>query len=89
MTQNQGTPKHWEQHDRPPSLFRRFKFDGYNETRVFLDQLAVLSKDANYYPDISFGKTYANVTIHARDGEAINQEDVAFAWSVSALVPAG
>ena len=89
MTQDQGTPEHWGQHERPPSLFRRFKFGGYSETRVFLDQLAELSKEANYYPDISFGTTYANVTVHARDSDAISSEDLAFARRVSALAPAG
>lgn len=78
-------PEGWNRGDRPPNLFRRFQFGGYSETRTFLDRLADCSKNAGYYPDISFGKAYANVTIHARDGNAITDDDVAFARRVSEL----
>ena len=54
---------------RHPSLNWRFEFGGYGETRRFLDQLADLSKREDYYPNVSFGKTYVNVSIDA-EGQA-------------------
>ncbi|MHB8391870.1 MAG: 4a-hydroxytetrahydrobiopterin dehydratase family protein [Acidobacteriaceae bacterium] len=51
----------------------RFEFDSYAETRRFLDQLADLSKREAYYPDVSFGKTYANISIDG-NGQATLRE---------------
>ena len=47
--------------ERQPPLNRRFEFASYAETRQFLDRLADLSKREDYYPNVSFGKTYANM----------------------------
>ena len=54
---------------RKAALNWRFEFGSYGETRQFLDQLADLSKRENFYPNINFGKTYANISIDA-DGQA-------------------
>ena len=54
----------WEQVARPPSLFRRFEFASYAQTRIFLDRLAALSEETGIYPDLGFGKTHVNVTIY-------------------------
>lgn len=75
----------WEARERPPLLFRRFEFDSYAETRGFLDRLAAFSEETGYYPDISFGTRYANITVHARNGTALAAEDLAFAEGVSRL----
>ncbi|WP_333839235.1 4a-hydroxytetrahydrobiopterin dehydratase [Pelomicrobium sp.] len=89
MPEDAEIPSGWEYRGRPAYLFRRFQFSGYRETRVFLDRLAALSEEIGYYPDISFGTTYANVTVHARDGEAIGSEDITFARRVSELAQLG
>lgn len=85
MPDDVKTPEGWGRHERPPTLFRRFTFGGYNETRAFMDQLGTLSEQTGRYPDISFGTTYANVTIHAQDGEPIGSEDMDFAQRVNQL----
>jgi 4a-hydroxytetrahydrobiopterin dehydratase len=82
-------PIGWEHHKHPAYLFCRFQFSGYRETRIFLDRLAALSGEVSYYPDISFGTTYANVTVYARDGKAISSEDLMFARRVSDLARLG
>lgn len=89
MSEATNTPDGWDQHARPPSLFRRFQFASYSETRAFLDRLETLSKEMEYYPDISFGTTYANVTVHARDGNALGPLDVSFAQRASELAVSG
>ena len=85
MPDDVNMPEGWGRHERPPTLFRRFSFGAYSETRAFLDQLGTLSEQTGCYPDISFGTTYANVTIHARDGERLGAEDTAFAQRVNQL----
>jgi pterin-4a-carbinolamine dehydratase len=63
MTDTQG----WHEKASPRRLERRFEFDTYTSTRGFLDGAAQLSKAANIYPDISFGRTYVNMTIYVQD----------------------
>ncbi len=55
------------------TLTQRFDFGSYGQTRKFLDDLADLSKRENYYPDVSFGKIYANISIDS-DGQATLRE---------------
>lgn len=82
----EDTKQLWVYKNQPPSLFRRFQFDGYHNLRIFLDHLADLSKETEYYPDISFGKDYANVTVYASDEKALSEEDKAFAQRVDKLI---
>jgi pterin-4a-carbinolamine dehydratase len=76
----------WEQVERPPSLFRRYEFGSYRDTRAFLDRLAVLSAETNLYPDLGFGTKYVNVTIHHPGGPGLAQ--VEFANRAAALARA-
>lgn len=87
MSESTDTVEGWTRSERPPNLYRRFAFDGYAGTREFLDRLAALSKETGYYPDISFGKVYVNVTVHAEDGKALAETDLEFARRVNALAP--
>lgn len=72
------------------TLTRRFEFANYAETRQFMDQLADLSKREGYYPDINFGKTYANVSIDSEGQAALRERNSSFVDDMQALVtPAG
>lgn len=77
--------ENWERRDKPALLYRRFQFKSYSETRAFLDHMAQLSEQHGYYPDTSFGTGYVNVTIHARNGERLSEDDERFAAGVNAL----
>lgn len=80
-------PSSWEMRGKPPTLFRRFAFGSYGETRAFLDALAALSEETGIHPqNINFGSTYANVTLEAAAGESLTEADAAFARRVDALV---
>lgn len=80
-------PPNWEARGKPPTLFRRFSFGSYGETRAFLDALAALSEETGVHPqNINFGTTYANVTLEAADGDHLTEADAAFARRVDALV---
>ena len=82
---DKDTEQLWVSKERPPCLFRRFEFNDYTNLRTFLDRLADLSKETEYYPDISFGTDYANITVYASDEKALSEEDKAFAQSVDEL----
>ena len=58
----------WKERDRPPRLEKRYEFESYEALRAFLDDAADLSEEKGLFPDIGFGKTYANFTIHTEEG---------------------
>ena len=80
----------WERRDKPPTLFRRFAFERYTQTRAFLDALSVLCEEFERHPqNINFGTTYVNVTLEAADGKAFAPQDEVFAVRISALADQG
>ena len=56
--------KNWTERKRPARLERRIEFDDYEQTREFLEQAADLSEKNEYYPDLSFGRTYVSITLY-------------------------
>ena len=87
MTTEPRWPEGWTEVERPPSLYRRFEFAAYSETRAFLDRLAGLSKETGLYPDLSFSRTYVNVTVYGSDGAAVGDEEREFAARAEAMAP--
>ena len=63
----------WNLKKRPVCLEKRFEFQSYEDTRNFLDLLGKCSEEENKFPDISFGKTYVNITLRPED-ESLNSE---------------
>jgi 4a-hydroxytetrahydrobiopterin dehydratase len=70
---------------RKATLNWRFEFGSYSETRHFLDQLADLSKRENFYPNINFGKTYANISIDADGQTELGMREAAFVQAMEAF----
>ena len=85
MTTEPRWPEGWTEVEQPPSLYRRFEFAAYPETRAFLDRLAGLSKETGLYPDLSFSRTYVRVTVYGGGG-AIDAEAREFAARAQALL---
>ncbi len=82
-------PAGWEARGKPPTLFRRFEFARYGETRDFLDALAALAEARARHPqNINFGATYVNVSIEAAGGE-LDASDCEFARAIDALTAPG
>jgi pterin-4a-carbinolamine dehydratase len=75
----------WKEVGRPPSLFRRFEFATYADTRAFLDLLAALSEETGLFPDLGFGTTHVNVTVYGADGNAPGAAEAEFARRAGAL----
>ena len=71
--------------ERVAPFNQRFDFGSYAETRRFLDQLADMSKREDYYPDVSFGKTYANISIDSEGQAALRERNSSFIGNMQAL----
>ena len=78
----------WKQKKRPECLEKRFVFESYEKTRDFLDALGDFSEKVSFFPDISFGKTYANITIRPsenNENEEISNVEHEFASQIDLL----
>ena len=79
----------WRQKKRPECLEKRFEFESYEKNRDFLDALGDYCEKVNRFPDISFGKTYANITIRPSETneiEEISKVDHEFATQIDLLI---
>ncbi len=75
--------------ERAERLERRIEFPDYASTRDFLERLNTLSEQTGRFPDISFGRTYVNLTLRplsAAVDALIGAEDEAFAGRIDALL---
>jgi 4a-hydroxytetrahydrobiopterin dehydratase len=75
--------------EKAERLERRIEFADYASTREFLERLNALSEDTQLFPDISFGRTYVNLTVRpesAEDGALIGGEEQAFVERIDALL---
>jgi 4a-hydroxytetrahydrobiopterin dehydratase len=77
----------WTHRPRPERLERRIEFSDYESTRIFLERLNSLSEQEGRFPDISFGRTYVNLTVRAEEeaGE-IGPSETSFAAAVDDLL---
>lgn len=76
----------WQERPRPARLERRYQFDNYPALSDFLDEAAGISEREGVYPDLSFGRDYVNVTIHADEGStALAQPQRRFAELLDSL----
>jgi 4a-hydroxytetrahydrobiopterin dehydratase len=77
----------WTQRPRPDRLERRIEFSDYEATRVFLERLNTLSEQQSRFPDISFGRTYVNITLRSEEEDgAIGEVDQALAVAIDGLL---
>ncbi len=79
----------WRHKNRPECLEKRFEFESYEKNRDFLDDLGDFCEKVNRFPDISFGKTYANITIRPSENdekEQILKVDHEFATKIDLLL---
>ncbi|MCP9915524.1 4a-hydroxytetrahydrobiopterin dehydratase [Cyanobium sp. ATX 6F1] len=68
-------------------LERRVEFADYASNRAFLDRLNDFCEQQGRYPDISFGRTYVNITLRADgEGEALSDADHSFAAAIDGLL---
>ena len=67
-------------------LERRLEFSDYAGTRGFLERLNALCESAQRFPDISFGRTYVNLTLRPEvEGARVGKLELDFAAAIDAL----
>jgi 4a-hydroxytetrahydrobiopterin dehydratase len=76
----------WTQRPRPDRLERRIEFDDYETTRQFLERLNDLAEQEGRFPDISFGRTYVNLTLRPDDEQPLGEQDHTFAAAIDGLL---
>ena len=63
----------WETRGKTQTLFRRFNFERYAQTRDFMDALSELAQADGVHPqNINFSSTYVNVTLDPTDSGQAN-----------------
>ena len=73
--------------DQPERLERRLEFDDYATTRDFLERLNALCEQQQRVPDISFGRTYVNLTLRSEaDNTPIGEPEWGFSAEIDALM---
>lgn len=79
-------PAGWEARGKPPTLFRRFSFERYSETRDFLDAVAALTEEAGLHPqNINFASTYVNITLEADESGELGEAELGLAAKINGL----
>jgi len=82
------SPVGWEARGKPPTLYRRFSFERYADTRDFLDAVAALSEEAGLHPqNINFASTYVNITLESDDAGELGEAELGLAKRINALYP--
>ncbi|MFZ0408059.1 MAG: 4a-hydroxytetrahydrobiopterin dehydratase [Cyanobium sp.] len=77
----------WMQRPRPDRLERRIEFVDYETTRTFLERLNELSEQEGRFADISFGRTYVNLTLRPEQEDGvIGAVDTSFAAAIDGLL---
>ena len=84
QTEQQTKNSVWQVQKNNQLMSKRYVFSGYGEMRDFLDELETLSKSESYYPDLTFSRTHANVSIKAR-GKELASLDFNFSEKIDAL----
>lgn len=77
----------WSLRQRPPRLERRLAFADYPQVRDFLERLEHLCERRQRYPDLSFGRTYVNLTIYPeQDATDVGSAEEEFARDIDGLL---
>jgi pterin-4a-carbinolamine dehydratase len=85
-TSNRPEAHAWRSRERPLRLERRLEFPDYESTRLFLEGSEALSEETGIYPNLSFGRTYVNLTLFADEARGeITPELKRFAGQIDAL----
>ena len=68
----------WRIDSKPPVMTKKFTFESYEQTRSFVSDLADLSEEKGYYPNLTFSTSMATVTIYT-DEDELSANDFEFA----------
>lgn len=64
----------WRIDNKPPVMTKQFVFDSYEQTRTFVNELADLSESTGYYPNLTYSRTQATVTVFTEESQLGDNE---------------
>ncbi|MBT6923269.1 MAG: 4a-hydroxytetrahydrobiopterin dehydratase [Euryarchaeota archaeon] len=64
-------------------LMREFEFTDFSAAKAFVDEISMLSEDANHHPEIHLGWGYVVIELYTHDKEKITEKDLALAHSIN------
>ena len=64
-------------------LMRELDFTDFSAAKAFVDEISMLSEDANHHPEIHFGWGYVVIELYTHDKEKITEKDLALAHSIN------
>jgi len=64
-------------------LMREFEFTDFSAAKAFVDEISILSEDANHHPEIHLGWGYVVIELYTHDKEKITEKDLALAHSIN------
>ena len=64
----------WNEKDNPPRIERRFEFENYSKTSLFMKDIDNLCKSTNIFPNISFRNKFVGITIIFERANISNEE---------------
>lgn len=68
----------WRVDNKPPGMTKTFSFESYEKIRSFMNDLADLSEETEYYPNLTYTSSRATVSIYT-DGEEFSANEIEFA----------
>lgn len=74
----------WRIDNKPPVMTKRYEFDSYDVTRLFVNALADLSEETGYYPNLTYKQTQATVTIFTEE-QTLSEKDFDFALATDKI----
>ena len=75
----------WIERKSPSRIERRFEFESYARTSLFMQRIENLCKENVIYPNISFGKTIVSLTIIFLEDEETNQRLTEFSKMIDEI----
>ena len=64
-------------------LMREFEFTDFSAAKAFVDEISMLSEDANHHPEIHLGWGYVVIELYTHDKDKITEKDLALAHSIN------
>ena len=64
-------------------LMREFEFKDFLSAKAFVDEISMLSEEANHHPEIHFGWGYVVIELYTHDKEKITEKDLALAHGIN------
>ena len=66
-------------------LEKKFKFDNFLDSQIFINHVSKISESEGHHPDISFGWGYANIKIHTHSIDGLAESDFVLAAKIDRI----